>query len=83
MRKLPLIVVEWDDITTHCGWEWDDKSFSEKALACISVGWRVKSSRRFLEISPMRSEYEGTKYTKCDDRQIIPRGCIRSIRRLE
>ena len=83
MRKLPLIVVEWNDITTHSGWEWDDKSYSGKVLHCVSVGWKLKSSRGFLEITPMRSGWEGSKHSKCDDRQIIPRGCITKIRRLE
>jgi len=83
MRKLPLLIVEWDDITTHSGWEWDDKSCSDKVLRCVSVGWKVKSGKGFLELTPMRSESKVSKYSKCDDRQVIPRGCIRSIRRLE
>ena len=83
MRKLPLIVVEWEDITTHSGWEYDDVDLSKNVLACVSVGWRVKSSRGYLQIVPMRSQWHGSKYSKCDDRQIIPRGCIKSIRRIE
>jgi len=83
MRKLPLIVVEWDDITTHSGWEYDDEDMSKHCLACVSVGWKVKSSKGYLQISPVRSGWSGSRYSKCDDRQIIPKGCIKSIRRLE
>ncbi|MCK4814241.1 hypothetical protein KA005_00605 [bacterium] len=83
MRKLPLLIVEWDDITTDGGWKYDDEDHSDHILGCISVGWQVKSNRRYLIISPMRSAYTHSKRSKCDDRQIIPRGCIRSIRRLE
>lgn len=83
MRKLPLIIVEWDDITTDTGWGYDDEDKSSEHLGCISVGWKVKSNRRFLQITPMRSHWHGSKYSKCSDRQIIPRGCIKSIRRLE
>ena len=83
MRKLPLLVVEWNDISTHGGWEYDDVDLSKYAFYCVSVGWRVKSTRQYLQISPMRSSRVGSKYSKCDDRQIIPRGCIRSIRRIE
>jgi len=83
MRKLPLIVVEWDDITTHTGWEYEDKDCTDYVLHCVSVGWQVKSNRKYLVISPMRSYYQNLKRSKCDDRQIIPRGCITKIRRIE
>jgi len=83
MRKLPLLVVEWDDICTHSGWEWDDEDCSDFVTHCISVGWKVKSTRKYLQLSPMRSEFKYSKRSKCDDRQIIPRGCIIGVRRLE
>jgi len=79
MRKLPLIVIEWEDTLTHTGgWEHVDK-----VRECITnphwaVGWKVKSTRRTLHITPMVSNDN-----RCDDVVMIPRGCIRSIRRLE
>lgn len=83
MRKLPLIIVEWDDISTHSGWYYDDEDLSKNVCHCISVGWKVKSNRKYLQISPIREQWIGSRRSKCDDRQLIPRGCIRSIRRLE
>jgi len=83
MPKLPLIVVEWDDITTDRGWEYEDEDCTGHSIHCISVGWQVKSNRKYLVISPMRGFFQSRKLSKCDDRQIIPRGCITNIRRLE
>lgn len=78
MHKLPLIIVEWDDCSTHTGWSSVSDDATTNAVHCISVGWKVKSNRRHLVITPIRDNYN-----KCDDRQIIPRGCITKIRRLE
>jgi hypothetical protein len=78
MRKRPLIVVEWDDITTNTDWDKEDIDHTKDALSCISVGWRLKSTNKHLVLTPMR-----TKDGRCNDRQIIPKGAIRSIRRIE
>jgi len=78
MRKLPLIIVEWDDITTNSGWKDEREDCTHRRITCTSVGWKVKSTRSHIVITPMR-DGKG----ECDDRQIIPRGCIRSIRRIE
>lgn len=78
MRKRPLLVVEWDDITTSHPWVDEDENHVEKALHCTSVGWKLKSGRKHLVITPMRAENND-----CGDRQIIPRGAIRNIRRIE
>ena len=78
MRKLPLIVVEWEDITTDPGWASDKGDYAKYVSHCTSVGWRLKSTRKHRVLTPMRDDG-----SRCDDRQIIPRGCIKSIRRLE
>lgn len=77
MKKRPLLLVEWDDITTDRGWEDEESDCTNPAAHCVSVGWQLKSNRRYLVITAMRS------HGSCNDRQIIPRGCIRSIRRIE
>lgn len=77
MRKLPLIVVEWDDTTSSGNWK-DEKECGHSPTHCVSVGWKVTADRRFVTITTMR---DGESL--CNDRQTIPRGCIRSIRRLE
>lgn len=77
MKKRPLIVVEWDDTCSDTGWEKETKR-SDTAIKSISVGWRLPNSGRDIVLTPMRNEFDN-----CNDRQIIPRGCIKSIRRLE
>jgi len=78
MRKKPLVVVEWDDTSTNTGWDEDGEDYTKEALGCVSVGWKIKSNRKHLVITPMR-----TKDGRCNDRQVIPCGCITNIRRLE
>jgi len=77
MKKKPLLLVEWDDIVTDRGWEDEEDDCTGGSAHCVSVGWQLKSNRKNLVITPMRS------HGHCNDRQIIPRGCIRNIRRLE
>jgi len=78
MRKLPLLLVEWDDCVTDSRWQDVNTESGIHTNPAYSVGWRVKSNKRYLVISPMRDSTD-----KCDDRINIPRGCIKSIRRLE
>ncbi len=77
MRKLPLILVEWNDTCTSDNWK-REKDCKHSEAHCVSVGWRLKSDRNFLTITTMRDGDGG-----CNDRQTIPKGCIKSIRRLE
>ncbi len=78
LRKLPLVKIEWNDITTHDQWISDKTNYTKEGVTCVSVGWKLKSNRKTVVITPMRND-EG----RCNDRQIIPRGCIKSIKRLE
>ena len=78
MRKLPLVIVEWDDTSTHTKWCKEDREHTEDASHCVSVGWRLSSSREHIVLTPMRDK-EGW----CSDRQIIPRGCITSITKIK
>ena len=79
MQKKPLILVEWEDIAAHTGWIREDSEPEESdTINCVTVGWKIKSNRRTLVIASTRSENR-----KCTDRTAIPRGCIKSTRRLE
>lgn len=77
MRKLPLIVVEWNDTCTSSSWKLEEDC-KHIEMKCVSVGWKLRSGRKFLTLTATRDGEDG-----CNDRQTIPRGCIRSIRRLE
>lgn len=78
MKKRPLVLVEWDDTTTNEGWAMVENLTSEP-VHCISVGWIVRKTKIALVLAGMRSLDEDA----CNTRQTIPRGCIRSIRRIE
>jgi hypothetical protein len=78
MKKRPLIIVEWDDISTHVSWVDEEEANKIDALKCISVGWKLKSDKKYLKITPMRASNRD-----CSDVQTIPRGCIHKIRKLE
>ncbi len=75
MRKYPLVLVEWHDTMTFSTWKSEKEP--EKSPLCVSVGWRLKSDRKSLVLTSMRSEGD------CSSRQVIPKGCIHSIRRLD
>ena len=74
--KHHLVLVEWDDTITHHGWK-EYKDIEIAPEPCLSVGWVLKSDKKSLTLSAMKSK-DG-----CAERQIIPRGCIRSIRKLD
>ena len=78
MQKRSLLVVEWDDVTTCTTWHAESRCKEETPIRTYSVGWRLPASKGNVAITPMRAEYG-----KCNDIQIIPRGCIRNIRRVE
>jgi len=78
MRKRPLIVVEWDDISSYSSWGIEKESKDWTPLRCVSVGWKMPSGKKHLTMASTRSEGK-----QCTDRQVIPKGCIIKIRRLE
>lgn len=79
MRKRPLLIIKWEDITSLRSWVDEGGDYTKEGLMCHSVGWKLKSNKKNLVISSCRSG----ETKQCSDRQIIPQGCIRNIRRLE
>ena len=78
MKNRQLLVIDWEDITTHTGWERLDDCKGDEPLKCRSVGWKISSDKRYVRISSMKAS-DG----QCADRVTIPRGCITSIRKVE
>ncbi len=78
MRKLPLVIVEWEDTTSSHKWAEEKESDVQTALI-HTVGWRLKGGRKYILLSSQRD----FTYNECSDRVKIPRGCIKSIRRVE
>ena len=77
MRKRPLVIVEWDDVSSFSGWEDIKESKSIKPFQAKMVGWEISRNKNYLILATAFSEDE------CNGRRVIPRGCIRNIRRLE
>lgn len=79
MRKRPLLIVEWDDVSSFSGWLELDKVAEEcKPFRAKMVGWEISRDKQNLVLA---TAFDGEN--ECNGRRVIPRGCIRSIRRLE
>ena len=78
MRKLQLVEVEWEDTTSSGRWV-NEKDALVMPAQIHTVGWKLKATRKYLLLITQRDE----TYDECADRIRIPRGCIRSIRRIE
>ena len=76
MRR-ELIEVEWDDISGSSDWDDIKKDYTDIVHHCKSVGWRLKSNRKILVIASTITSKE-----RCCDRTVIPRGVIKSIRKV-
>ena len=78
-RKLPLVVVEYLDITGRTPWVDKSQLDQDHALTCRLVGWKYKQTKDELILV----SHVGVDSDDYADRHVIPRGCIRSIRQLE
>ena len=76
-RKFPLVLVNWVD---SCSWhEWQSPESAAKAgpTQCRTVGWQITGTKKSISVVQSVNE--------CDDVSetwIIPRSCVRRIRRL-
>ena len=77
MRKAPLIIVEWDDVSSYDGWRDAEEAKDNKPFQAKMVGWEISRNKVCLVLATAFSGDE------CNGRRVIPRGCIRNIRRLE
>jgi len=78
MKKLPLIEVEWEDIAGQAGWQNEEQVKATEPIHCVNVGWQIKSTAKKLIICAGRNDQGDYS-----DRSTIPKGCIKSIRRIE
>lgn len=68
-----MVLVEWVDSSTFHGWV-EEKDIKDIPCYCFSVGWKIKANREVVTLSAMRSDNSSNL------RQIIPRGCIKSVK---
>ena len=78
MHKKHLIIVEWDDVSGSSGWASEEGVKKVEPIHCTNVGWKLKSTAKKLVICASKSDMGDYS-----DRCTIPKGCVRSIRRLE
>lgn len=78
MKKKPLVIVEWEDISGSMSWMSEKEVKKTEPIQCTTVGWQMKSTGKKLVLI---STYSGEN--SYSDRNTIPKGCIKSIRRLE
>ncbi len=78
-HKRPLLLVEWDDISSSSSWSDEDDISMRVPLRSLSVGWKVPGDKKCLTIAASRC----AKNKRCADTTTIPRHNIVSIRRLE
>ena len=78
MRKLHLIEVEWEDTTSDRRWESEDKVSVNPAIV-RNVGWQLQRTREYILLTSQKD----ITHKEYADRIRIPRGCIKSIRRIE
>ena len=78
MHKKQLIIVEWDDTTGSSAWVSEEGVKKTEPFGCTSVGWKLKSTPKKLVICASKNDVGDYA-----DRNTIPKGCIKSIRRLE
>jgi len=77
-QNYPLIIVEWNDVSTHDGWR-STKEIAKKSKLWKAkmVGWEIARDKNKIVIATAFSE------TECNGRRTIPIGCINKIKRLE
>ncbi len=77
--KPQLVVVEWDDATSHDTWECAHEIADCHCLCeCKSVGWLHRKNKK--EIVLLSTTAEGERHAQ---RFAIPRGCVTKITKLE
>jgi len=79
MKKRSLIVVEWYDVSSFSGWmPVKDSLQEEHPFEAVMVGWELGKNKEYITLATAFTEDEESNGRRC-----IPRGCIKSIRRLE
>lgn len=78
MKKYPLVIIEWDDVGTVSGWENIKESQQLKPFRAKTVGWEIHKDKENIVLATALDN-DGD----CNGRRVIPRGCIRGIRRIE
>lgn len=69
----PLVVIQWSDIKSSAGWEYEENAKQDKPAICISIGWLLEKNRTNIVIASDFGEGEwGSRTT-------IPRGVITAM----
>lgn len=81
VRRLRIVRVEWEDITSRDGWidadGQEDKDPHAQTAKCVDVGYFVKRTKKYLYVAQTRTT--GEKDLEWNSIDIIPIGCVRKI----
>ena len=78
MKKLDLVEVEWEDTTSDRRWEGKDNVSVIPAIIC-NVGWQLQLTKKHILLTSQKD----ITFQEFAERIRIPRGCVKSIRRIE
>lgn len=77
LGKGDRIEVVWEDIVSDSSWQSDDAAAKAETCTCHTIGYYVNHDKRVLRIA---TSYNAEKQCSVD---VIPRGCITSVSKLE
>ena len=79
MKKIPLVLIKWQDITSsHTGWINETDISKLKTATCYTVGWVMKEDDKNLYVISALVEHNGEWSQSFDT--VIPKGVIDSIK---
>lgn len=77
---MKLVLVEWDDIVTDGGWK--PRSAPLELAKCFSVGVLIEDRKDAIVIAQSKASFDDGAHC-VSDRCIIPKGCIKRMRKLK
>ena len=75
--RIPLVEIEWTDTTFVSGWKTLKEHQNEKPNLCRTVGNLIRVSRHSLHVVATQDDQGNVA-----DQTIIPRRCVRRMRRI-
>jgi hypothetical protein len=78
--KFPPVEIIWNDAYSKNGWKCDQdiREMAQRGIVCKSVGYLVRESKKYMVLAHGLSEDNNFQ-----DLFSIPKGCIRSVRKIK
>lgn len=72
------VIVEWEDAAAKHGWHCLEDDDLTEAIRCVTIGFLVEKTRRYVKITTGAGEAGHV-----DSTSVIPRSCVISMDTLE